>query len=424
MKTLFIDVDGTLVGYSNGIPASAVKAIRAARINGHRVYICTGRSEAEVYPDIWAIGLDGMIGGNGAYVKDGNKVIMHQHLSYEQCREVVDWCHQRKHEFYLESNSGLYGSENFREAALPVMQEYSGRKGRSRDIKVEDAFPDMIFGAELYRDDVNKISFILNDYQDYLDALRDFPHLQVGKWGGAGETALFGDFGVKDISKKTAVDVLMNYLGRDLKDTIAFGDAEVDIPMFEICSYSVAMGSGTRACREAADYVTSGVEEDGLYNAFVHLGLIREGQKSEYPFYGWNNSNVLPITEGYGELTPCKLYDLLSELWCRETCAPRMQKDWCEENKTLGQCSITAFLVQDIYGGKVYGVPLGDGNYHCFNVVGDCVFDLTSEQFLPEKLEYSLGNEQFRENHFRKAEKKERYLKLKNALEGKIKEIG
>ncbi|MBQ4252973.1 MAG: HAD hydrolase family protein, partial [Erysipelotrichaceae bacterium] len=65
MKTLFIDVDGTLVGYSNGIPASAVKAIRAARINGHRVYICTGRSEAEVYPDIWAIGLDGMIGGNG-----------------------------------------------------------------------------------------------------------------------------------------------------------------------------------------------------------------------------------------------------------------------------------------------------------------------------------------------------------------------
>ena len=58
-----------------------------------------------------------------------------------------------------------------------------------------------------------------------------------------------------------------------------------------------------------------------------------------------------------------------------------MQEKWSEANPTCGQCSITAFLVQDIFGGEVYGVSLGDGNYHCFNKVGDAVFDLTSEQF-------------------------------------------
>ena len=56
---VFIDVDGTLVDYENHLPDSAVQAIRRARANGHRVYICTGRSKAEVYENIWNIGLDG-----------------------------------------------------------------------------------------------------------------------------------------------------------------------------------------------------------------------------------------------------------------------------------------------------------------------------------------------------------------------------
>ena len=83
---------------------------------------------------------------------------------------------------------------------------------------------------------------------------------------------------------------------------------------------------------------------------------------------------------------------------------------------TLGQCSITAFLAQDIFGGKVYGILRPDGNYHCYNVVGDCVFDLTSEQFGDEKLDYENNPEQFREVHFAKTEKRERYEYLKEQL--------
>ena len=132
----------------------------------------------------------------------------------------------------------------------------------------------------------------------------------------------------------------------------------------------------------------------------------------EYRFYGWETAHV---RDALG-LTPCDYYDLLSEIWCPETCAPRMRKDWTPDNKTLGQCSITAFLIQDLYGGKVFGVPLGDGNYHCFNVVGDCVFDLTSEQFGDKKLNYTDCPEQFRETHFAKEEKRQRYELLKARL--------
>lgn len=275
-KILFIDVDGTLVDYENNLPESAVEAIRRARKKGHKVYICTGRSRAEVYDNIWNIGLDGMIGGNGSYVEDNGNVVMHQLITKEQCIRIVDWLHEKGLEFYLESNNGLFASENFETRGECVIQEYTKRKGRADadTITVKDIFPDMIFGGELYRDDLNKVSFILNSYQDHIDATEEFPDLQSGTWGGKGETALFGDLGVKNITKAHAIKTLLDYIGANVEDTIAFGDAKIDIPMFEYCSYSVAMGSGGAEIKEAADYITDDVDKDGLYNAFKYLNLI------------------------------------------------------------------------------------------------------------------------------------------------------
>ena len=133
-------------------------------------------------------------------------------------------------------------------------------------------------------------------------------------------------------------------------------------------------------------------------------------------FYGNKHSDLKPANREYAFVGSLGgLYRMLLGCWRRETCAPRMQEKWSAANPTCGQCSITAFLVQDIFGGKVYGVPNGDGNYHCFNVVGDAVFDLTSEQF-DHPLAYTMDFPQSRETHFAKTEKKLRYEALKLAL--------
>ena len=137
----------------------------------------------------------------------------------------------------------------------------------------------------------------------------------------------------------------------------------------------------------------------------------------EYRFWGWEQADALAVSKEYrGICTPIDLYDALSQIWCADTCAPRMRQNWTPENQTLGQCSITAFLAQDIFGGRVYGVPRSGGNFHCYNVVGDCRFDLTSEQFGDEILVYEGNPEQFREVHFAKEEKRLRYEYLKEAL--------
>ena len=141
----------------------------------------------------------------------------------------------------------------------------------------------------------------------------------------------------------------------------------------------------------------------------------------EYKFYGHETADKpRPLAADLAWLkSPLDLYDALSDgLWRKETCAPRMQDEWTPENKTLGQCSITAFIVQDLFGGEVYGILRPGGNYHCYNVIGDARFDLTSEQFgeKAKELVYDDKHLQSREVHFAREEKKARYEYLKQLV--------
>lgn len=111
------------------------------------------------------------------------------------------------------------------------------------------------------------------------------------------------------------------------------------------------------------------------------------------------------------------LYDALKASWCIETCSPSFRPRWSKENPSLGQCTITAFIVQDIFGGDVYGIPQPSGGFHCYNCIDGRIFDLASEQFGDAVLCYEGNPLQSREEHFADAGKYERYLLLKKKLE-------
>lgn len=274
---IFLDVDGTITNYHNYIPDSAKIAIKKARSNGHKVIFVTGRSKAEMYEEILEIGYDGYIGGNGSYIEYDEKVILEKVLSKEDTKAIVDWLHENGLEFYLESNNGLFASKNFEQRGKSTMQEYVAYKGQDNasEMNVRKSFPEMIFGEEnLYREDLNKVSFILESYDDYLNAKEKFSHLKVGTWGGDGEKALFGDIGVANIDKGNAISQLLSQINGHPSNTIAFGDAKVDIPMFNFCHIGVALGSGGEEIKSVADYVTDTVDNDGIYKAFEHFKLI------------------------------------------------------------------------------------------------------------------------------------------------------
>ena len=128
---VFLDVDGTLVNYSNELPNSTVKAIKTAQDNGYKVYPVTGRSKAEMYAELLEIGFDRYIGGNGNYVESNDEVILHQLITAEQEKMIVDWLNNRGLAFYLESNNGLFASQQFETRGEQTVKEYVAYKGKT-----------------------------------------------------------------------------------------------------------------------------------------------------------------------------------------------------------------------------------------------------------------------------------------------------
>ena len=95
-KALFLDIDYTLFSPRQGIvPPSAEAAVRKARENGHYVFLCTGRSQAEArkyqnFP------VDGFIYANGAACFVKGKNIYDHPISEEnvnRIREMIERHH-------------------------------------------------------------------------------------------------------------------------------------------------------------------------------------------------------------------------------------------------------------------------------------------------------------------------------------------
>ena len=265
-KLLLFDVDGTLVSYDGVVPESTVTALEQVRRNGHLVYVVTGRTKNRAI--VGGIEVDGMICGNGAYIEAGGKVLKDRKLSLAQVSEITDYLDRQGNCYYMEGNDGLFGSPSFETDALPAYEKYGMKNPVIRDL-----YPMMEFPESMHLENITKINYVLNDYDDYLEFKKHFPDLQCLTWGGAGEEALFGDCALPGIDKQNAIDELIAYLKIPKKDIYAFGDAKVDIPMFKAAGTSICVGSGGIEAKEAADYVSDEVINDGIAKALIHFNL-------------------------------------------------------------------------------------------------------------------------------------------------------
>lgn len=77
-----------------------------------------------------------------------------------------------------------------------------------------------------------------------------------------------------------------------------------------------------------------------------------------------------------------QLFDILLNVWCKDTAYPGCQQDYDQENDpSYGQCAITATLVYDMFGGTIHKIRLNGGGTHYFNRINNHYIDLTRDQF-------------------------------------------
>lgn len=75
------------------------------------------------------------------------------------------------------------------------------------------------------------------------------------------------------IYKAYGIKQIVNHIGGNLEDVIVFGDAQNDLSKFCPHWTSVAMGNAIDELKEKADYVTTNVDDNGIYNACKHFNL-------------------------------------------------------------------------------------------------------------------------------------------------------
>lgn len=270
-KIIFLDIDGTLVDEKENVAETAVYACQQARKNGHKIYLCTGRSKPEIFPHILAIGFDGIIGAGGGYIESKGKVLYHKKVSKHQVQHMVDYFNQQQIDFYLESNGGLFASHNLKPRLELLFYGQEGVKGESHPF-----METLIFGEKnLYRDDVNKVCFLENPAIDFKKIKQEFDgEFEVIQCTVPAFGKNSGEMLVPGIHKATAIDFLLKHLKHPQAQTFAIGDGLNDLEMFAYCEIGIAVGTAHQKLKERADFVTTAPSEDGLLHAFESYHLI------------------------------------------------------------------------------------------------------------------------------------------------------
>ncbi len=270
-KIIFLDIDGTLIDYTQQLSHSTREAIHLAQARGHKLLIASGRSKPAIYPWLLNLGFDGMVAGDGAYAEFGGKILFESTIPESQISRLYRYLDDREIGFYEESNSGLYGNRNF-------LRETASSFGVSQEVAAENlqkAFQGMSFGHQEYHLDVNKVSFVMRSDIQITELEELFgDYFRVGLWNIFGNGLGFGDFTQKKVNKASAIAVLLDKLNLDRQDTYAFGDSYNDLEMLQYCQTGIAMGNAANAVKAVADYVTTDVSDDGILNAFKQFGLI------------------------------------------------------------------------------------------------------------------------------------------------------
>lgn len=258
--SLFFDIDGTLVSFlTHEIPASTVEALTEAKRRGCRIFISTGRP-VQIITNLGAIDhlIDGYVTVNGAYCfANGQEIACHAIPPADVATLTAD----------------------------ALREDYSCMVVGERDFAVLNHHDvvDQVFVRELA---VNGINFQL-DAREVLRTQRilqlspffderyeaammpRIPHCVSGRWH-----PLFTDITSQESDKGKGLHAMAKALGLNTAHVMAFGDGGNDLSIVREAAVGVAMGNALPSLKEAADYVTTSVDDHGVRNALIHYGLI------------------------------------------------------------------------------------------------------------------------------------------------------
>ena len=254
IKAAFFDVDGTLLSFkTHEVPASTQRALAAMRKRGIKLFLATGRVFT-MLPEAVNHGFDGYVTVNGQVCFDEAGEFRHQLIDPAGVAKIVDQVH-----------AGLYD-------ALVMTEEDSFISGKGprvlhneREVNVEYERGDIDRALTSH---VLQMCAFVGAGDEHL-VTDGNPYVVTARWCDD-----FCDVMPAGGGKPEGVRAMCERYGFTLEEAVAFGDGGNDISMLQAVGTGVAMGNASDNVKAAADYVTTDVDDDGIWNACAHLGLV------------------------------------------------------------------------------------------------------------------------------------------------------
>ena len=257
VKAVFFDIDGTLLSHkTNSVPDSARRALAQLREKGILTFIATGRhiSMLQQMQPLEGLRFDGIVSLNGQYCRNEQGIIYHCPIDPADIAILLSFLKENPHPCILVEEDRMY--INFHNDLVE---------------KVQAAIhSDMPALGDLNRGYTHPIyQAILYMSEEDQRKLPPMPGIRLTSWtlGGADLIPATG-------GKAAGIAKVLQHYGIDKAETMAFGDGQNDVDMFRAVGTAVAMGNACREAKEAAHYITDPVDEDGIYNALKHFGIL------------------------------------------------------------------------------------------------------------------------------------------------------
>lgn len=260
-SVIFFDIDGTIATEDGRfhIPESTRNAISRTREKGNFTFINSGRTLFNINPEIRKLGFDGYLCGCGTYIEYDNEILLHYTPEKSFCREIACLIRECRVTPVYEHSDGYFFDD--KAVGNPQLDDFMVNF-------VDD-------GIDVTRR-VDDNDFIFDKFVVWTnpDSNTELFSRKVGKYfsiidrgNGFYENVPLG------YTKATAVDIILEKLNIPRQNAYAVGDSMNDLPMLKAVPNSIAMG-GAEKLYPYVSYITSGIEENGIYNALEHFGLI------------------------------------------------------------------------------------------------------------------------------------------------------
>ncbi|GAA4185921.1 Cof-type HAD-IIB family hydrolase [Sphingobacterium ginsenosidimutans] len=259
IKAIFFDIDGTLLSFkTHQVPDSTQQAFQLLKEKNIKVFVSTGRSFNQL-GHIRYLDFDGFITFNGGYcVTKDEQVIYKNNIAQKDIRSLIDYAkHHPELTFSFMSEKEI----SLNQVTPEVLQMYQQVNVKTPPIRnYEDNFD---------LESVMQINVFINPEEEAEFMENIMPNSVASRW-----TSVFADVNPMGQSKKVGIDVFLEHFGIELSETMSFGDGGNDITMLAHTQVGIAMGNANPEVKEIADYITDDVDNNGIWNALKHFGVI------------------------------------------------------------------------------------------------------------------------------------------------------